>query len=102
MFQLIPALREKSCLRAVLRVNLWVKFRYSGIGFFGIWDLFLAYKNEITWSVLEHTFSHYYFTPTFCNFLLTFLKFLFFDFFISLLDSSAIRLRLASIFCKFP
>src|ERR1044071_7593925 len=59
MFQLTPTLREKSCAKPVLRANLWVKFWYSGIGFLGVWGLFLAYKNEITWSVPERTFSHY-------------------------------------------
>ena len=37
IIQLIPTPQEKSCSKAVLRVNLWVKFRYSGIGFFGVW-----------------------------------------------------------------
>jgi len=36
-----------------------VKFRYSGIGNFGVWSLFLGIINEITWSVPERTFSHY-------------------------------------------
>src|ERR1051325_7255111 len=67
MFQLIPTLRENSCAKPVLRANLWVKFRYSGIGFFGVWGLFLAYKNEITWTAPEHTFSHY------CHHLLSYL-----------------------------
>src|ERR1051325_6504465 len=39
MFQLIPALRENSCAKPVLRANLWVKFWYSRIGFFGVWNL---------------------------------------------------------------
>src|ERR1044071_8670133 len=60
MFQLIPTLRENSCAKPVLRANLWVKFRYSGIGYFGVWNLFLGIRNEITWSAPEHTFSHYF------------------------------------------
>ena len=35
IFQVIPTLQEKSCLKTVLRVNLWVKFQYSGLGFLG-------------------------------------------------------------------
>src|ERR1043165_3527194 len=60
MFHLIPTLRENSCAKPVLRANLWVKFRYSGIGFFGVWNLFLGIRNEITWSAPEHIFSHYF------------------------------------------
>src|ERR1043165_3047958 len=32
---------------------------YSGIGFFGVWNLFLGITNEITWSAPEQTFLHY-------------------------------------------
>src|SRR6266496_3406837 len=53
---LLRKIMRKTCFKA----NLWVKFRYSGIGNFGVWSLFLGIINEITWSVPELAFSHYY------------------------------------------